>query len=197
MKIATVGLLALMVAVPLARGAGAKDAPVPFPLALKLMLRTLTFDQRFAEHGTGDFTVLVATEPGQSAVREEALAAAKELEGFKILNRALRFVPAELRGGASLRDSVQKARASAVLVLPGLSEAGQLAVTQVAGDARLYTLSLDPALVERTMLLGVLNQDGRPRIALNRAAIRRLNVDFEKTLLGVAEIFPGADAATR
>jgi len=166
----------------------------PAPLALKLMLRTLAFDQRFSERGSGDFVVLVLSEPGQEAARDEALAATEELKSFKILSRALRFLPVALHGEAGLRDDVKRLRASALLVLPGLSDGGLEAVTRVAVQAQLYTMSLEPSLVQRTILLGVFEYQGRPRIALNQAAMHALDIDFEKTLLRVAEMFPGTSA---
>jgi len=192
-RVLCVGWAALFYAEAFTLSASADELPpAPTPLALKLMLRTIAFDQHLPQRGGGDFVVVVLSEPGQDAMRAEAMAAAEELNTFKILKRALRFVPVELRTGAGLREDVKRLKASALLVLPGLSEMGQESVSQVAGEAQLYTMSLAPTLVQRAVLVGVYEYQGRPKIALNRAMMRALDIDFEKTLLHVVEIFPGS-----
>jgi len=167
--------------------AAAQDR-VPTPLALQVMLRVLAYDRNFDTHGTGDFVIIVAVEPRQGEAKTEAMPAMKALEGAAIHGRQIRFVTAELHGEQSLRESVQKQGASALLLLPGLSHEGLNAAAAVARAHRLYTLSLDPALVEQSLALGIANKDGRPQIVLNLAAAKDANAEFDVAVLKLARL---------
>lgn len=164
--------------------------PVPAKLALLVMLKVLTYDKNLAARGEGDFVVYVAVEPGQEPARREVEQAAAELRGAALRARPVKFVYGEVGTAEALGKQLQAHRAQALLVLQGLSAPGLAAVTRVAGESRVYTLSLDPLLVERSVAVGVTNDAGRPKILLNLSAARLMNATFEPAVLKLARIIP-------
>lgn len=161
---------------------------VPPPLALRVLLRVLTYDKNLSSHGQGDFVVLIAHERGQEAALAEATAAASSMKGMLLAKRPLRFAEVELRDASTLAEAAARASADALLLLPGLSRSGEDAAASVAKSTGCYTLSLDPRLVERSFALGVSYRDGRPQIVLNIAAAKRANADFDISILKLARI---------
>lgn len=170
-------------------GAGA-DEPVPAKLALLVMLKVLTYDRNLAARGEGDFVVYVAVEPGQESARKELERAVEELRGAALRARPVRFVYGPVGTAEELGKQLVAHQAQAVLALAGLSDAGLAALAQAAGELKLYTLSLDPSLVERSVAVGVTNDGGRPKILLNLSASRRMNATFEPAVLKLARIIP-------
>lgn len=165
------------------------DEGVPPRVAVQALLKVLTYDRNFQSHGSGDFVVLLVHEGGLGGLRERVLAATQELAGSRIQGRMLQFVEVELSGENALRDAVERARPSALMVLPSVSDAGLSAVTQVARERRLYTLALDPQLVEKTVAVGVSSRDGQPQILLNALAARQLQAEFDPAVLRLAKVF--------
>jgi hypothetical protein len=161
---------------------------VPPTLALRVLLRVLTYDKNLASHGQGDFVVLIVYEPGQNTAFAEATAAAAAMKGMSLAKRPLRFADVELRDPSALAEAASKASANALLLLPGLSRAGEDAAVSVAKSTGCYTLSLDPRLVERSFLIGVSYKDGRPQLILNIAAAKTAHADFDVAILKLARI---------
>lgn len=185
----TVSLLALALAWATPAQAHGEES-MPPKLGLQVMLKVLTYDRNFLKRGTGDFVILVANEPGQALAREEALEAIRGFEGSTILKRPIRIVAAEFKGAPALRDAAKRSRASAILVLPGLSAGGLEIVSQISRESQLYSLSLDPEKVERGLALGVTVENGRPKILLNLATAKEINASFESSVLLLAKIYP-------
>lgn len=185
-------ILGLISAVAIATAAPAfalgQDEKVPPKLALLVMLKVLTYDKNLAARGEGDFVVLVAHEAGQDAARREALTATEELRGATLRTRTVRFRFVAFSNEASLRAAVTEHKAEALLLLPGLSSEGLATAASVAGSLRLYSLSLDPSFVERSLAVGVTNHAGRPQIVLNLGAARLANASFEPAVLKLARI---------
>jgi hypothetical protein len=166
----------------------ADETRVPAKLAVLVMLKVLTYDKNLAARGDGDFVILVAYEPGQAGARSEVEAMAVELKGALLQSRAVRFEYAEFQNEAALKKAVADRGAKALLLLPGLSANGLTAASSVSIQSQIYSLSLDPALVEKTVAVGVANKDGRPQIVLNLAAARRVNAAFEPSVLKLAKL---------
>lgn len=165
------------------------DEGLPPRVAVQALLKVLTYDRNFQAHGSGDFVVLLVHEGGQSGLRERVLAATQELAGSRIQGRALQFVEVELSGEAALRDAVERARPSALMVLPSVSDAGLSAVARLARERRLYTLALDPQLVEKAVAVGVSTREGQPQILLNAVAAQQLQAEFDPAVLRLAKVF--------
>lgn len=169
-------------------GLGAGDN-VPAKLALLVMLKVLTYDKNLAARGEGDFVVYVATEAGQDEARREVELAANDLAGASLRARPVKFVYGEIGDAAALKRQLESRKAQAVLLLPGVTPDGVRTVQRVAAETRVYTLSLDPRLVEKSLALGVANEAGRPRIVLNLEAAKQVNASFEPAILKLARIF--------
>jgi hypothetical protein len=184
--LAAVALLAAAVATPPAR---AGDEVIPPRPALTLLIHILSFDRHFVPKGDGDFVVAVVHEPGQKEELARAMEAAEAAKSMEFKKRAVQFVAVELRAPGPFRQALVKANASAMVLLPGLTPAGVETIVRVADEERLYTLSLDPTLVEKSAAIGVVKEGTRNRILLNRNALVRMKSSFEPTLLKLARIY--------
>ena len=77
---------------------------------------------------------------------------------------------------------------AAVLLIPGLSDAGITQAAQVTSAAQIYCLTLDPAHVEKGAAVGVTRKDARAQVVLNLGAARQVNAMFEPAVLKLARI---------
>lgn len=162
---------------------GYAQEKVPVNLALQLMLKVITYDQGFADRGTGDFVVLVPSGPDQAAGLNEALGAAKSMPP-KIQNRNIKFVPV---AWDQIATAAAAQNASALLLISGATGAEAAAAVQLATSKKLYTLSLNPAFVdERRALLGVGAKDGKPQVVIHLATAKDAGVNFPTTVLKIA-----------
>jgi hypothetical protein len=169
--------------------ARAGDEAVPPKLALSLMVKVLMYDRNFVPRGAGEFVLALVHEPGQKAELAAALDGVEEVRAMQFKGRPLKFVTVELRTPGSFRQAVARANASALVLVAGLSPGAVEAVVQAANEDKLYTLALDPRLVERWAAISIANENGRPRILLNRDALVRMNAAFELALLKIAKIY--------
>jgi len=157
----------------------ARADDVPPTLALTVMLKVLTYDSAFAARGSGDFVVLVPYAPKEEADAKEAIEAAEAVEQKVIVGRPLRFTAVPL---AEL--SSKAASASAILLHRRTSAAQAKSIAGAAG--RLYTLALDSARVDESILLGVGSASGRPQVAINIRVAHEAGVEFAPTVLKIA-----------
>ena len=160
------------------------DAKIAVPILLKLV----TYDRNFASRGGGEFTVLVASDASHGTAREALLAAVRALPVSTIQSRPLSWVGIEVKDADTLSTQVSDAKASAVLAVPGLSSASLDAIAKVAKDKKLYTLALDPAMVEKSLALGVGTSSGRPQIVINLPAATAAGTVFESSVLQHAKL---------
>ncbi len=156
--------------------------------ALPVLLKVLTYDVNFDLRGAGDFVVLVVGEPGQAHKRDELLATLRGLSVTTVKKRPLKFAAAELKGESSLQADIDRTKASALLALPGLSSAGLTALSEVAQDNQLYTLSLEHETVEKVVAVGVSQVGGRLQIVINQRAARAIGARFDPALLKLARV---------
>lgn len=186
-----VPVVALLVCLqaPLARADDAKTASRK--VAVLLLLKVLTYDKGFDDRGSGEFVVLLAGEPGQRTERDALWDAIQATAPKTIRSRPLKFVRFDLDGRSDLDERVREAKASAMVVMPGLSASSVETIARVTGPHRLYTLGLDRQAVERGAALGVdTGEDGKPQIVINRPTSQAAGVDFEQSLLQRAKVIP-------
>jgi hypothetical protein len=156
---------------------------------IKILLKVLTYDVNFEARGAGDFVVLVASEAGQAATREQLLATFRASAGNSIKARPLKFIPVEFKDEAGLDAEIQKTKANAVLATPGISAAGVRSISEVAQDNQIYTLALDAAMIEKgNLAVGVALAGGRTQIVINEKASRSVGAKFETSVLKLARV---------
>jgi hypothetical protein len=173
--------IALALCVVLLAGAAPPQEDVPATLALTLMLKVLTYDGEFGHHGQGDFVVLV---PGDAEATRSVLEAVDQLEHKAILGRKLTFVPI---AAGEVEKKIGELKASALLAPRGMSTATAQQLSRLNGLAHLYTMSLDPRLVEEGgLMLGVALNAGKPQLVMNMTAARAAGADFKPTVLKIA-----------
>ena len=157
-------------------------------VSMPILLKVLTYDQNFESRGYGEFVVLVASESAQQAQRDQVLDVLKTLSVSSIKNRPIKFVAAEFKDAASLDAEVQRAKAGAILAVPGLTAAGLTVISDVGQDNQIYTLALETAMVEKAIAVGVTQSGGRPQIVINEKAAKALGVKFETSVLKLAKL---------
>lgn len=170
-------------------GAAARaELPSEWRDAVPRLLKVLAYDVNFDARGTGEFVVLVASEAAQEARREEVLAVLRGLPTVKIKSRPVKFVGGQYQDEATLQERIDESRAAALLAVPGLTEAGLHALSEVAQDNQLYTLALDRAMVERALAVGIELTGGRPQVVINEKASREIGAKFETAVLRQARV---------
>lgn len=178
--------MALLAALLASPGAWAEEPTDP-KVAMPILLKVLTYDTNFDARGAGPFVVLVASEPAQSSAREQLLGVLKSLSVSSIKNRPLKFVSTEFKDEASLQSEVEKNKAAAVLAVPGLATQAVKAISEVAQDNQIYTLTLEAAAVQQ-LAVGVGSSSGKPQILINEKAARGVGAKFENSVLKLAKV---------
>ncbi len=172
----------------LAVAIGASD-DVDIKAAVPALLKVLTYDVNFDARGVGDFVILVAGDADKEKT-ERRRALMKELDGLsvKIKTRQVRFIAAELKDEAALQADIDRARASAVLAVPGTSAGGVKTISEVSQDNQIYALALEVAMVEQALPLGVTMNGTKPQIIINEKASKGVGARFETTVLKLARV---------
>lgn len=164
--------------------AGAEaDAKTVVPV----LLRVLTHDVNFDSRGAGPFVVLIVGQPKATA---DAAALAKELDGTDVpplKTRKVKFASADLRDEAALQAEIDKTKAAAVVVLPGINGAGLTAVWDVCQDNQLYVLAVDSKMVD-TLPLALEIVGDKKQILINGKSAKAVGVRFDAAILEVARV---------
>ena len=169
-------------------GARVSAAELDIKAAVPVLLKVLTYDVNFDSRGVGDFVILVA---GDSDKAERRKALLKELEGLpspRVKSRPVRFVGVDVKDETALQAEVDKARASAVLAVPGTSAAGVKTISEVSQDNQIYALALEVAMVEDALAIGVTMNGSKAQIVINERASRGVGARFETSVLKLARI---------
>ncbi|MFL5322009.1 MAG: YfiR/HmsC family protein [Myxococcaceae bacterium] len=170
----------------LCAGLARAQEAAPAQISLLVMLKVITYDTGFAGRGDGDFVVVIPYLPTQAQALTDASDAVKAMAQSKIQSRALRFVPVPFD---QVGKAIAEQKASAVLLLPGSSDAEVAAAASAAKDGKLYSLSLEPAFVQNKVALGVVNKDGRPQVLINLNVTRELGISFPTSVLKIARTY--------
>jgi hypothetical protein len=158
----------------MAAGAAAEER-VPEGLGLMVMLKVLSYDAAFANHGKGDFVVVVPFAAGQEAKASALATAGEKLEVKSIKERPLKFVVAPL-------SELDDRKPTAVLLYDGFAGDALKTALERARSSNWYVLSLDEKAVQRGAVLGVGLTNGKPQPLINIAAARALGADFGPVL---------------
>jgi hypothetical protein len=156
--------------------------------AMPVLLKVLTYDVNFDARGAGDFVILVASEPAMADKRKAML---KDLEGVsvtKVKNRNVKYVGIELKDEVTLQADIDKAKASAVLAIPGTPPPLVKTISEVVQDNQIYALALDAVMVEQALPLGVSFTGGKPQIVINEKAAKGVGARFETSVLKLARV---------
>lgn len=179
---------ALVALLSLWAGAAPGQEPAEVRAAMPVLLKVLTYDVNFDARGVGDFVVLVASEPGQAARRDALVETLKSVEVARVKTRPVKYVGAEFKDEASLQAEVDRARASALLATPGMSDRYVTNLWDVAQDNQLYAVALTAAMVERALPLGVVMSNGKPQIIINVKSAKGVGANFELSVLKLARV---------
>ncbi|MBS1151423.1 MAG: hypothetical protein H6Q89_3121 [Myxococcaceae bacterium] len=168
--------------------ARAGDLAADAKIAMPMLLKALTYDTNFDSRGLGDFTVLVVAEASQSDKRDLLLDGLKDMPNQKVKNRPLKYAGTEFKDEASLQAEIDRTRASALLVVPGLSTATLKHVWDVAQDNQAYVIALEASMVEFGLPIGVQVTGGKPQILINEKGAKSVGAKFETAILKLARV---------
>jgi hypothetical protein len=158
---------------------------------MQIMLRVLTYDRAFKEHGEGDFVVLVLAGPSTTAQRDKVLTRISGLKLTHIQGRLLKYLPLDVTGADAIARGIEELKANALLLIDGTSSDVVAQAQREAASHHLYSLALDPSVVERkAALLGVSLRDGKPQILINVEGARGLHASFDNAVLRLARLIP-------
>jgi TonB family protein len=164
------------------------DAPLDPKVSLPILLKVLTYDASFAQRASKQFVVLIPSSAALASARGEMLERVKSLGLDAIQNRPLVFVGADFTDAPSLKARVADAKAGALLALPESGPAEVGAMAEVAQSLRIYTLALDPRLVEKGMQLAVATKEGKPQVVINTQAAVGIGARFDPSILKLARL---------
>lgn len=159
----------------LASGAAFAEEAVPPALALKVMLKVLSYDPALSSHGSGDFVVAVPFAPGQDDAAQALVREATALDVKSVNDRPLKFL------AVATRDAEAK-KPTAVLLLNALPIEARAETLKWSRSAKVYSLALDAAAVSEGALLGVGVANGKPQPVINATTAKALNADFKAVL---------------
>lgn len=160
----------------------------PPQLSLLVMLKVVTYDTGFAGRGEGEFLVLVPHHPSQEKQLKEAVEAVKSMAQSRIQNRVLRF---EGVSEEKLALKAKEQKPSAILLLGGATELQLKETARLSASDKLYTLTLDPSLVSSKVALGVVNNAGKPQVAVNLAIAKEIGLSLPMSVLKIARTYGG------
>lgn len=167
---------------------GEERAPSPLAERVPLVLKVLGYDANFETRGVGEFVVLVGSDAKRSGDRKALMESLKTAPELKVKGRLVKFATAELADEASVQHEIDRTKASAVLVLPGSSDAVVKAISEVIQDNQIYGLGLDAESVQHALPVGVTLNDGRPQIVINEKAAKAVGARFESSVLRLAKV---------
>ncbi|MFT3707796.1 MAG: hypothetical protein QM817_09060 [Archangium sp.] len=168
--------------------AGAARADVDVKAALPVLLKVLTYDQNFDSRGTGPFVVLVVSEPSQSAARSALMGTVKEIGVTEVKKRPLKFIAIDFKDETQLQAEIDKAKGSALLVVPGTATAAMKSIWDVAQDNQMYALGLDAESVQSFFPVGVTMAGDKPQILINEKSSKAVGAKFETVVLRMAKV---------
>ncbi len=150
------------------------DEEVPPALALKVMLKVLSYDPALSTHGSGDFVIAIPF--GGNA--DAAAALAKECDALEVktLNeRPLKFVAMQVK-------ELDAKKPTAVLLPDALADDVRIDALKWSLAAKAYSLALGADEVSNGALLGVGVSNGKPQPIINATTAKALNADFKAVL---------------
>ena len=151
-------------------------AEVTADLRVKIMLAALGFNRTLAAAPDAQVVVGVV---GECPTYETLQAAA----GKKINGKTISVVKAaEMSYGYLEKAGIN------VVYLCKISEADGKALIKATARLGVVVLADDPAWVSTHAIMGVKEQDGRPRLRLNTKIAKESKIEFDPRIFGAAEI---------
>lgn len=149
---------------------------VPPDLKVKILLTALGFNRTLAASDTLEVVVGVVGECPTLKTLQEA-------DGKKINGKPLRIVIAAETSYAYFdRSGIN------VVYFCQIDDAAAKTVGKAAGRLGATVLADNPALVATAAVMGVREQDGRPKLMLNMKLAKAAGLEFDPRIMGAAEI---------
>jgi hypothetical protein len=112
----------------------------------------------------------------------------KDVGVTEVKKRPLKFISIDFKDEAQLQAEIDKAKASAMLVVPGTATAAMKSIWDVAQDNQMYALGLDAESVQSFFPVGVTMAGDKPQILINEKSSKAVGVRFETVVLRMAKV---------
>lgn len=166
----------------------AQDVPVPIRLQYPILLKTLTFDRNLNARSGENLVlgVLYQSTFRQSLdVKDELLAAAKELPTRSVAGLSIRLVEIDLAKTDDLEREISETGVNTMYVTP-LRSVAMKTITAATRNKKVLTLTGVPQYVEAGLSIGVGIRGDRPSLIINLKASRAEGADLDSQLLELA-----------
>lgn len=182
-------LAALLLLVAVALPAAAQSR-VPADRMVAILSRALAYDRNLAARAGQTVVVAVLyapNDPTSARVGDEVRSAFKGLEKLKLQGKPFQVLAAPYTGIAATGDLVEKNGVDALFLGPGL-DADLAAISAYARGRKLTTMTGEDTYLQKGVALGVLVEEGKPRIVVNLNASREEGASFSSELMQLAKV---------
>jgi hypothetical protein len=181
-------LIALALLAVSAREARAEGA-VGGQLEATIDIKVLAYDRSLKQRTGGSLVIGVLYRPGSSdseRVKTDMMAAFQKIAEKANVSGMIPKVVA-LAYKEPLQKAIEEAGVTVLYVTPGLDDVIP-AIVGAAERLKLLTLTNQRAHLEEGLVTAVVAKNNRPAIVVNLKAAKKIGVDFDATLLGLAEV---------
>lgn len=149
-----------------------------------VLLKILSYDQELASRADSTVVIGVAV-PAGAGGDSASLQSVSQLKSVKVLGRAIRAVPVQLRSSGELRKALIAESVDALIVPDGLSATQLTAVIDACRNTKIPSMGLSRAAAEGGIAVGVEIRD-QVTIYVNAAEAFAQGARFRSELLRLA-----------
>lgn len=154
-----------------------------------VLLRALTYDRaKVVKPGT-ELVLGIAYDPGKAASLREhrTLVDALASKGLKYEGKPVRVTSVAVGSDTTPSEALEKTPVQLLLIVDGLDD--RLPdLLEASRAAKVLPMTLDEERVKAGVPLGVVLQDGRPKIIVNLKAAKAWSMDLSAALLQLAKV---------
>lgn len=161
---------------------------VPSNLQAAIFYKVLAYDYNIQKK-TGDSITIVVVTDGQSAGKKEALSAGfNKISGQKLGSKTVKIAAITVSGAGELESKIKSAGGDIVYLAEGSSHRVVTKLLQVAQANRLSTLCGSETLTQKGFAIGLMVENGKPKIVINLPASQKQGMKLSSKVLRLAKV---------
>lgn len=185
--LATVAVLAVLLARPLSAQGMAQPIDVQVPIILKV----LTYDRQF-EARTGDAVTIGIIHDPTDPISARAMSDLSETlyaaRDKTVRRLPIRYFQIDITGTPDLAGFSEERKISVYYLTPGLTSDTIARVLEVSREHGITSITGVPEFVDAGVSVGIGERRGRPQILINLPASRAEGCEFDASLLRIATV---------
>lgn len=181
--------LAFVLAVAIPARLALADGEIGGPIEALLDLKVLNYDRKIFERSNGRLLIGVMYRKGDadSERQQKVMIAAFQDVASKQSVKNMTATVVAIPYREPVQKALEEANPTVLYLVTGLEDV--LPSIQAAAEGlKLPTLSNKRAAVEAGLLAAIVAKNDKPAIVINLKAARKIGVDFDANLLGLAEV---------